>query len=84
MKKKLLSVLLAGCMVLSLAACGNDGGSATPDATQPDTQAPAADTTDNAAADNTEGGTLRKLKLLQTRRTVNLWTVSSQKRERLR
>ena len=56
MKKKLLSVLLAGCMVLSLAACGNDGGSATPDATQPDTQAPAADTTDNAAADNTEGG----------------------------
>lgn len=43
-------------MVLSLAACGNDGGSATPDATQPDTQAPAADTTDNAAADNTEGG----------------------------
>ena len=56
MKKKLLSVLLAGFMVLSLAACGNDGGSATPDATQPDTQAPAADTTDNAAADNTEGG----------------------------
>ena len=32
MKKKLLSVLLAGCMVLSLAACANDGGSATPDA----------------------------------------------------
>ena len=56
MKKKLLSVLLAGCMVLSLAACGNDGGSATPDAgqTQPDTQTqtPAADKTDNS----TEGG----------------------------
>lgn len=56
MKKKLLSVLLAGCMVLSLAACGNDGGSAAPDAgqtqTQPEAQTPAADTTQNS----TEGG----------------------------
>lgn len=85
MKKKLLSVLLAGCMVLSLAACGNDGAS-TPDAgqTQPETQAPAADTTDNAATDTTEGGTLRRLMLPRTRLTVSSWTVSLQKRERLR
>lgn len=71
MKKKLLSVLLAGCMVLSLAACGNDGGSATPDAgqTQPDTQTqtPAADKTENS----TEGGIPRILaKLRLIRQTV--------------
>ncbi len=52
MKKKLLSVLLAGCMVLSLAGCGSgsgDSGSATQDSGQ--TQ-----TTDTNAAQNSSGG----------------------------
>lgn len=52
MKKKLLSVLLAGCMVLSLAGCGSgsgDSGSTTQDSGQ--TQ-----TTDTNAAQNSSGG----------------------------
>lgn len=66
MKKKLLSVLLAGSMVLSLAACGSgDSGSTPQDSTatqQTDTTTePAQDTTaaedsaSNAAADPTNG-----------------------------
>lgn len=66
MKKRLLSVLLTGCMVLSLAACGSDdGGSTAQDSsgaqtTQQDTSA-AQDTTGksdaagDAAADPTNG-----------------------------
>lgn len=66
MKKRLLSVLLTGCMVLSLAACGSDdGGSSAQDSsgaqtTQQDTSA-AQDTTGksdaagDAAADPTNG-----------------------------
>ncbi len=65
MKKKLLSVLLAGCMVLSLAACGSgDSGSAPQDtsgtqttqqdAATPDT-AKESDGAGDAAADPTNG-----------------------------
>ena len=65
MKKKLLSVLLAGCMVLSLAACGSgDSGSAPQDTsgtqtTQQDAAAPdtakESDGAGDAAADPTNG-----------------------------
>lgn len=65
MKKKLLSVLLAGCMVLSLAGCGSgsgDSGSTTQDSGQ-------TPTTDTNAAQNSSGGVQRMLVMLpQTRR----------------
>ncbi len=42
MKKKLLSILLAGAMVMSMAACGSDGGGAS----QPSDEKPAAPTSE--------------------------------------
>ncbi len=52
MKKKLLSVLLAGCMVISLAACGSDdSGNATQDSAETQTTDTAADTSTDTAQD---------------------------------
>lgn len=54
MKKKLLSVLLTGCMVLSLAACGNnDAGNAPQDTAPAQTTEPAADAGTDTAAPET-------------------------------
>lgn len=52
MKKKLLSVLLAGCMVISLAACGSDdSGNAAQDSAETQTTDTAADTSTDTAQD---------------------------------
>ena len=51
MKKKLLSILLAGSMVVSLAACGGAGGTTQPAAdsqTETKTEAKADDSTDKS------------------------------------
>ena len=52
MKKKLVSLVLASCMVLSLAACGNTTPAETPADTTADTQAEApADTAADTQAE---------------------------------
>lgn len=63
MKKKIVSMLLACCMVMTMAACGNDGGNAgtdTPSTQQKSSEAPAAsdsgeESKEPASADPTNG-----------------------------
>ena len=63
MKKKLLALLLAGVMALSLAACGGD------DTTADDT---AGDTTDDTTAEDTAGGETYTVGIIQQMQHVAL------------
>ena len=77
MKKKLMSVLLAGSMVLSLAACGETAADTTTSSdnaeaqteTQSETQS--ADTTETAAATSEVAGTQEAIRLLNGKPEIN-------------
>ena len=77
MKKKLMSVLLAGSMVLSLAACGETAADTTTSSdnaeaqteTQSETQS--ADTTETAAATSEVAGTQEAVRLLNGKPEIN-------------
>lgn len=73
MKKKLMSVLLAGSMVLSLAACGETAADTTTssDNTEAQTETQSADTTETAAATNEAAGTQEAVRLLNGKPEIN-------------
>ena len=73
MKKKLMSVLLAGSMVLSLAACGETAADTTTssDNTEAQTETQSADTTETAAATSEVAGTQEAVRLLNGKPEIN-------------
>ena len=74
MKKKLMSVLLAGSMVLSLAACGETAAdtTTTSDNTEAKTETPAADTnTETATATSDVASTVEPVRLLNGKPEIN-------------
>ena len=77
MKKKLMSVLLAGSMVLSLAACGETAADTTTPSdnaeaqTETQTETQSADTTETAAATSEASGTQEAVRLLNGKPEIN-------------
>ncbi|SFP98913.1 raffinose/stachyose/melibiose transport system substrate-binding protein [Butyrivibrio proteoclasticus] len=77
MKKKLMSVLLAGSMVLSLAACGETAADTTTSSdnaeaqTETQTETQSADTTETAAATSEVAGTQEAVRLLNGKPEIN-------------
>ena len=77
MKKKLMSVLLAGSMVLSLAACGETAADTTTPSdnaetqTETQTETQSADTTETAAATSEVAGTQEAVRLLNGKPEIN-------------
>ncbi len=77
MKKKLMSVLLAGSMVLSLAACGETAADTTTSSdnaeaqTETQTETQSADTTEAAAATSEVAGTQEAVRLLNGKPEIN-------------
>ncbi len=73
MKKKLMSVLLAGSMVLSLAACGETAADTTTssDNAEAQTETQSADTTETAAATSEVAGTQEAVRLLNGKPEIN-------------
>ncbi|SEG45429.1 raffinose/stachyose/melibiose transport system substrate-binding protein [Butyrivibrio sp. Su6] len=73
MKKKLMSVLLAGSMVLSLAACGETAADTTTssDNTEAQTETQSADTTETTAATSEVAGTQEAVRLLNGKPEIN-------------
>ena len=73
MKKKLMSVLLAGSMVLSLAACGETAADTTTssDNTEAQTETQEAETTETAEATSEVAGTQEAVRLLNGKPEIN-------------